>query len=442
MSTATTVKELLSEAGIDQVLEEVDDEALGFPVPKVVGDGTMFLYTDQIPEVIAAHLLNPLLHKQTLCFLGPSAIGKTEAIRAGFARAAAEMGREPVFRELHVSQMGPTDIMGVPRDDGRGRTLWYPPQLFPLAGVLPEHEADYQEFLAGWRATGRADWDRMRPHRLYGIFFDEVTNPSQPSIVHQCFPVWMEKRVADHHLVGDCFTVLAGNRVQDRTNSINLAASATSRLGLVEVVPRFSGWLRAFAMQPAQLGDSQQTRIHEMLLAWLLRQPDRFAPDASGKPQMEPFPSPRTWTFVSDILRVHDRHPMSREVLMALVAGRIGSADARQFEAFMKHWRELPDVNKLLNSPHQQGGFGWLPERWPKELDLLIILGTQLVTRMGKNNAKRFMAFMNDPAKFPPEVAARVMKLLRPSGKLSQLINEWDTQGFDQFSARYIDLVF
>lgn len=451
-SNIETVRSMLDEAGeelFDQ-LSNADDERLGYATVKPSGDFATFLYVDQIPDVIEWSLLNPELHSHTMCFLGSSAIGKTYAVREGFRRAAEKMGRPIVdaegndtFHEMHVSQLGPTDILGVPRDDGHKRTDWYVPKKFALKNAHPEHDAAYQRFVETYRATGNLQYDLMKGYPLYGYFWDEVTNPSQPSIVHQCFSLWYGNYVADHPLVGDAFHVLAGNRVQDRTNSIYLAASATTRLGLIEAVPRLSGWLKAWAMQPIEIADEEFTRVHPLVIAYLHRFSDRFSPDASTLPQMTPFPSPRTWTYVSDLLYANDRFPLPDNVLFASVAGRIGQSDARLFWAFRDHWKDLPDINKMLNSPAKPGEtFGWLPNPWPKRTDVQVIMGTQMISKLNARNAERFMAFMSDQEKFPPEIAAMTMKLLRPSGKLDSLSSEWDRKGFSEWSRKFRSLLF
>lgn len=439
------VKGMLEEAGLDlaKELTAADDERLGYAMVKPSGELNTFLYVDQIPDLIKWHVLNPEMQGHSLCFLGSSAIGKTFAVRQGFNEAAQEMGRNPIFHEMHVSQMGPTDIMGVPRDDGKGRTEWFVPAKFALAKALPQHEQDYLKFRAHYQATGEIDHTMMRDHDFYGYFWDEVTNPAQPSIVHQCFSLWYGNYVADHPLVGDAFHVLAGNRVQDRTNSIYLAASATSRLGLIEAVPRLSGWLKAFAMKPVTIAGEEFSKVHPLVVAYLTRFSDRFSPDNSGLPQMTPYPSPRTWTYVSDALYANDRMPLPDNVLFAEVAGRVGNADARNFWAFRDHWKDLPDVNRMLNSEAKPGeSFGYLPAPFPKRTDLLIIMGTQMISKLNERNAQRFMAFMLDNEKFTPEIAAMTMKLLRPADKLESLAYKWAPREFGAWAAKYRNLLF
>ena len=423
-------------------LDTDDDAALGYHATKPMDSIETVVYVDQIPDLVRWHALDPQLHGHTLCFLGSSAIGKTDAVRQGLREAAAEMGRRLELHEMHVSQMGPTDVMGVPRDDGQGRTVWYPPRKFALDSAEPGHREAYEAFREHHRRTGVADWRALEPHPFYAYFWDEVTNPSMPSVIHQCFSLWYGNYVADHPLVPGTMHVLAGNRVQDGTNSINLARSAATRLGLVQVLPRFAGWLKAFAMQQVTYAGQSYSRVHPLVIAYLARFSDRFSPDPSGLPQMEPFPSPRTWTYVSDALYAHDRNPLPDALLFAEVAGRIGVSDARNFWAFREHWRELPDIGRMLDSPARpDSAFGWLPQPWPERPDLRLVMGTHMVNLLDQDNAKRFIAFMSDSDKFSGEQVAATMRLLRPAGKLEPLATRWAPKEFTDWAFKQASLM-
>ncbi|MGI9252240.1 MAG: hypothetical protein ACR2J8_00705, partial [Thermomicrobiales bacterium] len=262
MSTSK-INERLSRIGVD-VAEMLSNES-SFDQP---GDHLTLenmVYIDQIPDLVKWHLLTPELHNHVMLILGPSAIGKTYAIRQGLTEAASAMGREHILFEEHVSQMGPTDVMGVPREDGHGRTVWYPPRKFALQSAHPEHQKAYDDFLREYRDTGRINWNTLKPYPLYAYFLDEITNPSNPSIVHQLFSLIYGKFVADHKLVGDAAIIAAGNRVEDRTNSIYLAASATSRMSIMQAVPRFSGWLLTWALKPVTIGGQEHSREHPVV---------------------------------------------------------------------------------------------------------------------------------------------------------------------------------
>lgn len=430
-------------ARLRQRLAAVSDADLGYAPPASSGTLATTIHVHEIPDLVKWSIVEPSLHQHALCFLGSSAIGKTYAVRQGFLAACEELDRRPVLHELHVSQMGPTDVLGVPRDDGKGRTVWHPPRMFPLESAAPDHARQYREATEDLAAHNEwyIYWDAMREYPQYGLFFDEVTNPSNPSIIHQCFSIWHGKFVADHRLLPDTAIILAGNRVQDRTNSIPLAASATSRLDMIEVVPSLAGWLQSWAMDVVRHeaedydGHNDRTRVHPLVIAFLHRNSHLFAPDASGTPQMEPFPAPRNWSYVSDLLYAAETRPLPDRLLFAAVAGRVGDKAARDLWAFRQHAAELPDVDLLLNTDGDP--YGWLPEEWPRRLDLLHILAVQMVHALNETNSRRFMTFMLDEDKLPPEVAAAASRMLRPAGKLDPLADAWQPDLFERFGDKY-----
>jgi hypothetical protein len=405
----------------------------------------------QLPEVIRWHANDPGLRGMTLAIMGPSAIGKTEAIRAGLLSAASDQGRDLKLSEQHVSQMMVTDVAGVPRDDGMGRTVWYPPRAFALKSAHPEHVLALAQFDDKWKNQGIADWEIMENFPLYAYFWDEVTNPATPQTVHQCFSLWMGNQVAGHELVGDAMHILAGNRKIDGTNSIDLAKSATTRLSIIEALPSLGGWMTNFALRTFSLmntkGEMEEyTHIHPTVISFLHQNSGRFAPVTVGLDPMLPHPSPRTWDFVSRIMYANDRNPLSEEILRAKIASHIGTGDTTQFWSFRNYWEKLPDVNRLLNSPEvpSNNGYGWLPAEWPKksDVDIRMIIMTQMVAKLNEKNAPRFMKFMMDDTKMSPELAAAAIKMLKPLDKLKKLAYEWARDDFAEWSRRNANFIF
>ena len=62
------------------------------------------------------------------------------------------------------------------------------------------------------------------------------------------------------------------------------------------------------------------------------------------------FPSPRSWEFVSRILNSTPDQSAEHE----LFAGAVGSGAATEFSAFLRMFRELPNIDAILLSPTQE----------------------------------------------------------------------------------------
>lgn len=435
----TNVKDQLIDAGIDLDADITEVSNSDWFEHRGTGDLSHTLYVHQVPEFIAFHGVNPDLWGHAVTLLGPTAVGKTEGVRQGLALAAERMGRRLNLKELHVSQMGPVDALGVPRENN-GRTYWAPPEIWPLQKSLPEHTNLANGFMQHYKQTGKIDYTLL-PEEWFVHFHDEVTNPSSPQVPHQLFPSWCGdgegKMIGGHKLVPDFMVVLAGNRVQDGTNSINLASSAVTRLCMIEVVPHYGGWLQNYAFKPRMVAGETMSKIHPLVITYLNKFNRQFAPqDMSERSPMDPFPTPRNWRFISDELYANDQNPMPEFMLKAAIAGRIGDASAQQFFTFVAHYKDLPDVDKLMK--------GMPVPNFPKSNrpDLLLILGTHMIMKLNKDNAKVFMEYMLDDSKFPIELSTATMKQLRAANKLSPLIQEWARDSFSKWVQKNKAFVF
>lgn len=443
-----------SSISITNVVDNMRDNGLNLDVPiedlhdpdivEYTGSSTMghTIKVHQVADFVAMHALNPDLWGHTLCLLGPTAIGKTEGVRQGLQQAAQTMNRTLNLTELHVSQMGPVDALGVPREENK-QTYWAPPKIWPLASTqeeLHQHQTKVQRFLDAYTKQGALAYDLL-PENWFVHFHDEVTNPSSPQVPHQLFPAWCGdndgRMIGGHRLVRDYFVVLAGNRVEDGTNSINLAASAVTRLSLVEVIPHFLGWLKNYAFKPRMIAGKEMACIHPLVITYLYKHSKDFAPqDQSERSPMDPFPTPRAWKFISDLLYANDLNPIPVDLLRAAIAGRLGAATTQQFFSFIKHYGELPDVDKLMRGEPIHN----FPAK--SRMDLLSILGTNMILKLNEHNAHIFMQYMLDDTKFSPEMAAMVMKQLRPANKLSPLVRIWAPLQFASFVDKHRQFVF
>jgi hypothetical protein len=64
------------------------------------------------------------------------------------------------------------------------------------------------------------------------------------------------------------------------------------------------------------------------------------------------FPSPRSWEFVSRIVGAAPDPSVEHE----LFAGAVGTGAATEFSAFLKTFRELPNIDAILMNPLKEPG--------------------------------------------------------------------------------------
>jgi len=65
------------------------------------------------------------------------------------------------------------------------------------------------------------------------------------------------------------------------------------------------------------------------------------------------FPSPRSWEFVSHILESLDSQSNST-IEHEVIAGAVGTGAATEFSAFLRMFRELPNIDAILLNPLQE----------------------------------------------------------------------------------------
>jgi len=65
------------------------------------------------------------------------------------------------------------------------------------------------------------------------------------------------------------------------------------------------------------------------------------------------FPPPRSWEFVSRILDSFDSHA-GLAIEHEVIAGAVGPCAATEFSAFLRMFRELPNIDAILMNPTQE----------------------------------------------------------------------------------------
>lgn len=427
--------EVEAEFGKDPSQISVKEWSKNWVAERGVADGiTCSLFAHEVEADIRYQACHPDLWGMRSLYIGHTGVGKSAGVEAAYHSVAETMGRELHLNIRHVSQLGPVDALGVPRERD-GRTYWALPENWPITRLNPGHDEQVTAFLAEYHKTGKTEWELL-PRKFFVEFQDEVTNPSAMSIVHQLFPVWLGNQIGNEPLVKDFAVVLAGNAQAHRTNSMDLSASAVTRLTVKEVIPHFFGWLIwAYKHRGSFDKDGQpEPNIHPFVVGYLARFTDQFAPGNKEIIGMQPFPNPRAWEEVSRYLYTHDRDPMPQNMLEANLAGRVGNAATRSIVAFMDYFAQLPDVNKIM-----AGHDVPLPTDRP---DVLYMLGTNMIQKLKPDNAKHFMAYMLDEQKFTPEIACCTMRLLAPAGKLKIISQGPAANLFFAWAEKYENLIF
>ena len=234
---------------------------------------------------------------------GPPGIGKSELVEG----ITEELGG--LMIDLRLGQMEPTDIRGIPFYNKEiGKMDWAPPI------DLPDEETASQ-------------------YPVVVLFLDEL-NSAAPSVQAAAYQLILNRRVGKYRLPKNVVMVAAGNRESDKGVTYRMPTPLANRFIHLEMKTDFAAY-QIWAVQ---------NKIHQDVVGYLsFAKQDLY--DFDSKSSSRAFATPRTWTFVSELLQNDDGDD---ETLTNLIAGTVGEGLAVKFMAHRKISSRLPQPEDIL----------------------------------------------------------------------------------------------
>jgi hypothetical protein len=204
--------------------------------------------------------------------------------------------------------MDPTDIRGIPfYNKDNGLMDWAPPIDLPS-----------KEFAA--------------KHPIVVLFFDEM-NSAAPSVQAAAYQLVLNRRIGKYELPDNVVIVAAGNREGDKGVTYKMPAPLSNRFVHLEMRVDFESWQKW----------AVNNGIHKDVVGYVsFAKQDLF--DFDPKSSSRAFATPRSWTFVSELLG--DELPPNVET--DLVSGTIGDGTAIKFMAHRKIAGKMPNPTDIL----------------------------------------------------------------------------------------------
>ena len=266
--------------------------------------------TRTVTSVQARKSLLKAFKKQRPLFLwGPPGIGKSELV----ADIAEELGGYMI--DLRLGQMEPTDIRGIPfYNKDLGKMDWAPPI------ELPDEELAEQ-------------------YPLVVLFLDEL-NSAAPSVQAAAYQLILNRRIGKYALPKNVVMVAAGNRESDKGVTYRMPTPLANRFIHQEMKVDFASY-QEWAVN---------NNIHKDVVGYLsFAKQDLY--DFDAKSASRAFATPRSWTFVSELLEDEDSDD---DTLMNLVAGTIGEGLAVKFMAHRKIAGRMPKPEDILSGKEKE----------------------------------------------------------------------------------------
>ena len=249
-------------------------------------------------------LLKAFSKKRPLFLWGPPGIGKSELV----ADIAQELGGYMI--DLRLGQMEPTDIRGIPfYNKESGKMDWAEPVDLPTAEFASQYP-------------------------IVVLFLDEM-NSAAPSVQAAAYQLILNRRVGKYFLPDNVVLVAAGNRESDKGVTYRMPTPLANRFIHQEMRVDFASY-QDWAVN---------NNIHKDVVGYLtFAKQDLY--DFDPKSASRAFATPRSWTFVSQILEDEDGDD---DTIMNLIAGTVGEGLAVKFMAHRKVAGRMPKPEDILS---------------------------------------------------------------------------------------------
>jgi hypothetical protein len=251
------------------------------------------------PKAAKRSIRKAIQTRRPVFLWGPPGIGKSDIVK----QIGEDAGREVI--DVRLALWEPTDIKGIPYYNAdQGKMVWAPPSELPTD-----------------------------PESTAVIFLDEL-NSAPPAVQAAAYQLILNRRVGTYELPKGVDVVAAGNREGDRGVTYRMPAPLANRFIHLEAKVDFDDF-QEWAVMNA---------VHPEVLGYVgFAKQDLY--DFDPKSPSKAFATPRSWVFVSDLLKDDDTDV---DTLHNLIAGAVGDGLAVKFMAHRKIAGRLPKAEDIL----------------------------------------------------------------------------------------------
>ncbi len=252
------------------------------------------------PKAAKRSIRKAIATRRPVFLWGPPGIGKSDIVK----QIGEDAGREVI--DVRLALWEPTDIKGIPYYNAdQGRMVWAPPSELPTD-----------------------------PESTALIFLDEL-NSAPPAVQAAAYQLILNRKVGTYSLPKGVDIVAAGNREGDRGVTYRMPAPLANRFIHLEAKVDFDDF-QEWAVMNA---------VHPEVLGYVgFAKQDLY--DFDPKSPSKAFATPRSWVFVSDLLKDDDTDV---DTLHNLIAGAVGDGLAVKFMAHRKIAGKLPKAEDILS---------------------------------------------------------------------------------------------
>jgi len=329
-------------------------------------------------------------NKRPIFLWGPPGIGKSDIIK----QLGTELDAHVI--DVRLSLWEPTDIKGIPYFDSNDNTMrWAPPSELPDAALASQHKQII-------------------------LFLDEM-NSAAPSVQAAAYQLILNRRVGTYHLPDNVVLVAAGNRETDKGVTFRMPAPLANRFVHLEMQVNWDDYFEW----------AVENKVHQDVVGFLSFSKKSLY-DFDPKSSSRAFATPRSWSFVSELLTDDD---VDVDTLTDLVSGSVGEGLAISFMAHRKVASKMPNPTDILS--------GKVKKMDSKEISAMYSLTVSLCYELKDSCEKKvkdwngqvncFFEFMMN--NFETELVIMGTKLALSTYKLP--LDPDEIKCFDAFHAKY-----
>jgi hypothetical protein len=342
------------------------------------------------PNKAKTSITHAMKKKRPIFLWGPPGIGKSEVVE----QITNSLPNSHLI-DIRLSLWEPTDIKGIPYfDSNSGTMVWGAPSELPSE----EFAAQYDNIV---------------------LFLDEM-NSAAPSVQAAAYQLILNRRVGQYKLPDNVMIVAAGNRDADKGVTYRMPAPLANRFVHLELSVSFDDWFEW----------AVNNNIHKDVVGFLqFSKKDLY--DFDPKSPSRSFATPRSWTFVSELLE----DELDNETTTDLVSGSIGEGLAIKFMAHRKVAASMPNPSDILS--------GKVKELKQTEISAMYSLTVSLCYELKEAsdaNDKKFDDMVNNFLRFAMDNFETELVVMGVKVALTQYalpIDPDEVECFDEFHDRY-----
>lgn len=314
------------------------------------------------------HLDTLLSDTMPVFLMGAPGIGKSSIVK----QICSE--RKWDLIDLRLTLLNPIDLRGLPYlNHEKQEAVWLRPEFLPKEG--------------------------------HGILFLDELNLAPIATQQAAYELLLDRRIGTYRFPDNWRIIAAGNREEDMAYIQTMPSPLANRMIHLNLETNVEDWM-TWAVKNIDERVIGFIRFRDALLSTV------------PKKEEKAFPTPRSWEFVSRILKLYDTPSDAVDILN----GTVGAGAAGEFLTYILIWKDMPDIDAILAGKD---------EELPKKTDVYYAVCSSLVKRLKKDKVDNFLKYVNG---FKPEFA---VLCVRDAAKAGFHLDIQESKYWDKFSDKF-----